>query len=167
EKAGLKKYDLIVAVDGKNVKTNTDLSIKIADASPGDIVELTIYRENQKQTIKVKVGEAPDTVKYITPGEESRSLDLGMVLVENSPRLARQYDLKTSKGILVKQVERGGSAYRNDIRELDVILEANGKILESLDQFRRIISKKKPGSSVLLYINREGQEGMIKFKLPE
>jgi S1-C subfamily serine protease len=81
--------------------------------------------------------------------------------------LAKEYDLKTSKGILVKQVERRGTAEKNDIRELDVILEADRESLESVDQLRIIISGKKPGSSLLLYINRDGREGMIKFKLPE
>jgi serine protease Do len=167
EKAGLKRYDHIIAVNGKSVKTSTQLSMIIAEVSPGEIVTLTIYREKQKKNIKVKLGEAPDTMKFITRGEDSRSFDLGMVLVENSPRLAREYGLKTSKGILVKQVARRSTADRNDIRELDVILEADRENLKSVDQLRNIISRKKPGSSLLLYINRDGREGMIKFKLPK
>jgi S1-C subfamily serine protease len=90
-----------------------------------------------------------------------------MVLVKNSPALAREYDLKTSKGILVKNVERGAIAHQNGIRDLDVILEANGKELESIDQFRKIVSGKKAGQSILLFVNRNGDEGMIRFKLPE
>jgi serine protease Do len=166
-KAGLKKYDYIIAVNGKSVKNSTQLSMTIAELNPGETVTLTIYRGKQKKDITVKVGEAPDTMKFITRGEQSRAFDLGMVLVENSLRLAKEYDLKTSKGILVKQVERRGTAEKNDIRELDVILEADRESLESVDQLRIIISGKKPGSSLLLYINRDGREGMIKFKLPE
>jgi serine protease Do len=167
EKAGLKKYDHIITVNGKSIKTSTQLSMIIAEVSPGEIVTLTIYRGKQKKDIKVKLGEAPDTMKFITQGEQSRTFDLGMVLVENSPRLAREYGLKTSKGILVKRVERRGTAYKNDIRQLDVILEADRENLKNVDQFRSIISRKKPGSSLLLYINRDGREGMIKFKLPK
>ena len=167
EKAGLKKHDHIIAVNGKSIKTSTQLSMTIAEVSPGETVTLTIYREKHKKNIKVKLGEAPDTMKFITQGEESRSFDLGMILVENSPRLAREYGLKTSRGILVKRVERRGTADRNDIRELDVILEADREKLKSVEQLRSIISSKKPGSSLLLYINRDGREGMIKFKLPK
>jgi len=167
EKAGLKKYDHIIAVNGKKVENSTQLSMTIAEVNPGETVTLTIYRGKEKKDIKVKLGEAPDTMKFITPGEESRSFDLGMVLVENSPRLAKEFGLKTSKGILVKEVQRRGTADNNDIRELDVILEADKKSLESVDQLRSIISHKKPGSSLLLYINRDGREGMITFKLPK
>jgi len=172
ETVGLKKFDLVVAVNGKKIKTNNDLSIKIAEANPGEIVELTIYRKDknrkdQKITIKVKVSEAPDTVKYLTPGEDGKSFDLGMVLVENSPALARQYDVKTSKGVLVTRVERGSTAAEHGLKSLDVILEVNGKTLESVEQFRKMIAGKKPGSMMLLFINRDGDEGAIRFRLPE
>jgi len=165
--AGLKKYDLITEVDGTPVKKDTDLSMKIASVTPGDIVEITLYRKNKKQVMKVKVSEAPDSIKYIAPGDEARAIDLGMILINNSEDIAREYDLKTSKGILVKEVERSSNAYENNIRPADVILEANGKVLKSVKQFRNIVSSKKPGSALLLYINRNGEEGMIKYKLPE
>ncbi|MGD2090003.1 MAG: trypsin-like peptidase domain-containing protein [Candidatus Aminicenantes bacterium] len=167
EKAGLKKYDLIIDVNGKRIKNSTQLSMIIAEVNPGETVTLTIYRGKQQKDITVKLGEAPDTMKFITQGEQSRAFDLGMVLVKNSPGLAREYGLKTSRGILVKRVERRSTADRNDIRELDVILEADRENLKSVEQLRRIISRKKPGSSLLLYINRDGREGMVKFRLPK
>ena len=167
DKAGLKKYDLITRIDGKPVKTYSELSMKIASLSPGDEVEVTYFRKKEERVIKIKVVEAPDSIKYIAPGEEARTVDLGMILVKNTPALVKEYDLKTSKGIVVKEVERGGTAYENNIRPTDVILEVNGKELDSVEQFREIVSRKKPGSSLLLFINRNGEEGMIRFKLPE
>lgn len=167
QNAGLKKYDLITSVNGKPVKNAPDLSLTIAQCNPGDVVKLTVYRKKQQMTIEVKVGEAPDSLQYRNPADHAQTYDLGMVLVKNSTALAREFDLKTSQGILVKEVERGGTAFENNIRQLDVILEANGRKLDSIDQFRQIISSKKPGSSILLYINRGGEEGMLKFRLPE
>jgi serine protease Do len=167
DRAGLKRYDLIIEVNNKKVKNGLDLSIKIAESSPGDIVGLTIYRKKKKQSLKVKVSEKPESLRYATPGEDSRNLDLGMVLVENSPGLRRERGLKTSRGLLVKDVQRGSVAARNSLRDDDVILEANGKELERVDEFRQLVSKKKPGSVILLYINRFGDEGTIRFRLPE
>lgn len=167
ENAGLEKLDLIVAVDGKKVKTNNDLAIRIADASPGDVVELQIYRGSKKMTIKVKVGEAPDTLKYKPKTAQNRSFDLGMVLEKNSPEKARQFGLGTVSGILVRRVAQGGPADENGIRDLDVILEINGKPIENVDEFRRIIAGKKPGKLVLLFIDRAGREGTMKFRLPK
>jgi serine protease Do len=167
EIAGLKKYDMISEVNGEKVKSNLDLSMKIAESSPGDIIELTIYRKREKKIIKVKVGESPDTLRYTTQGEDSRSIDLGMVLVENSPGLARELNLAVSRGLVVKETSPNSAARENRIRKGDVILEANGNELETVEDFRRIVARKKPGSTILLYVNRGGDEGMVRFRLPE
>lgn len=166
QKAGLKKYDLIVAIDGENIKTADEVKLRIANLSPGDVTELTIYRGNEKKNLKVKVGEAPDTIKFRSE-EDNRSMDLGMVMVENSTALAREYELKTSKGLLVREVNRNGVAYENGIRQGDVILAVNRTEVNTLEAFRNMISDKEPGSSVFFYINRFGQEFFIKFILPE
>jgi len=167
QKAGLKRYDLIVKVNGKRVKKDVELSTRIAELSPGDQVELEIYRKSSKKTITITVGEAPDTVKFKSRDEESRSIDLGMVLINNSPSIERQYGLKTSQGIMVKRVERNSPAAQNGIKSQDVILEVDRQEIEKVDDFREIISRKRPGSLVLLYINRDGDEGLIRFWLPE
>jgi serine protease Do len=167
ELAGLARYDLIVAVNGKKVKNLTALSLKIAEARPGEIVELTVYRKQIKKTIRVKVTESQDTVRYTTPGDEGKNVDLGMVLVGNSRAYARDNELKTSRGLVVKSVERNSTARENGIRQWDVIIEANGRELESVSEFRELVSRKKPGSVILLYVNRDGDEGTLRFRLPE
>jgi serine protease Do len=168
DRAGLKRYDLIVEVNGKRVKKAVEISQKIAVLSPGDKVELGLYRKVTKKTITVTVGQAPDTMKYRSSGDEgNRIVDLGMVLVNNSRALAKEYGLRTSSGILVKQVDRGGVAYRNRLRQHDVILEVNMREIDDVEEFRELVSRKKPGSTLLLYVNRDGEEGTIRFKLPE
>jgi serine protease Do len=167
EKSGLERYDLIVEVNGERVKTAVDLRTKIANSSPGDTIELTVYREDKKQKIEVTVGEAPDSERFVTGGENARALNLGMVLTPNSPALARQYELKTAEGLFVRQVERGGVAHRNGIREGDVILAINRTPVDSLENFRDIISKKEPGTTFFLLVNRFGNEAYSRFTLPE
>ena len=106
-------------------------------------------------------------MKYRAEGANGRSLDLGMILVKNSRSLAREYELSTSRGILVREVERRSVASENGIKPGDVIVAVGRVEIETVDQFRKIISKKEPGSYVFLYINRFGQEFYLKFRLPE
>jgi serine protease Do len=56
-KAGLKKYDLIIDVDGKKVKTTMDLRNIIAGHNPEETAKLTIYREKIKKIVYIKVIE--------------------------------------------------------------------------------------------------------------
>lgn len=167
KETGLKKYDLIVKVNGKRVKKAEELSTRIAELSPGDKVELEIYRKGSKKIVYVTVGEAPETEVFKFRGDTEKSYDLGMVLINNSRSVAREYGLKTSRGIVVKRVERDSTAYKNKIREMDVILEADRHDIKNVEDFRDIISQKRPGSMVLLYVNRGGDEGFLRFWLPE
>lgn len=164
-KAGLKRNDFIIKLNGKRIKSGNDLRIKIADSNPGDIIRLTIYRGDKKMDVKVKVGEAPDTLKFRTRGTDGKTVDLGMVLTKNSVSIAREYELRTSSGIVVQKAE--GIAKKNGIKPFDVILGINRAEISSVNQFRRILSKKEPGSFVYLYINRLGQEFYLKFYLPK
>ncbi|MCP5054793.1 MAG: PDZ domain-containing protein [bacterium] len=167
EIAGLEKIDLIVEINGKTIKNTRELAGEISESRPGDILELTIYRKKEKKTIAVKVGEAPETLKYVSPGEDGQSFDLGMVLMKNTPALTRMYNLKTPNGLLVTQVKKDGIADKSIIKRLDVILEVNGKELDGIEQLQGILSKKKPGSLIMLTINRAGNESFLRFKLPE
>jgi serine protease Do len=58
QKAGLKRYDLIVAINGKAVKSAADLQMEIANSNPGDEITVTIFRSRDKQNVKIKVSEA-------------------------------------------------------------------------------------------------------------
>lgn len=165
--AGLKKYDLIVEVDGKKVKSATELRTIIANHSPGDIVPLTIYRDNKKKTIEVKVKEAPDSMKIRSEDEDGKVIDLGMVLRNNSRSLARQYDLGTSEGIVVMEVERGGVAYENGLRAGYVITGVNRTQIESVRQFREIMTGKSGSRVLMIIVRRDGSENLIRFRIPD
>jgi S1-C subfamily serine protease len=52
--------DLIVKVDGKDISEPKDVADAIADNKPGDTVEIEFFRGNDRETVKVKLGERPD-----------------------------------------------------------------------------------------------------------
>jgi len=167
QQAGLERYDLIVGIDGKEIKSATELRTIIANHSPGDVVHLAIFRDNEKMTIDVKVGEAPDSVKIINEEDDGRVIDLGMVVRDNSQSLSRQFELETSEGIVVMEVERNGVAYRNGLRAGDVILAVNRTQINSVRQFREIMAGKSGGRVLLAIVRRDGGEFLLRFKIPD
>jgi serine protease Do len=167
EKAGVKKYDIVIKLNGEDVTTASKLQTMVANLSPGDSLELTIIRGKEKKKITAVVGEAPDTLRVRPGGDSAVTVDLGMVLMGNSPAIARRYELDTSQGIIVKEVSRGSNAQQNGIRAMDIILRVNRVEIESISQFRDFISSRKPGSRVLMVINRGGTEYLARYKLPE
>jgi S1-C subfamily serine protease len=66
-KAGLKAgdnsgrgSDVIVALDGKPVKSASDVVSAVADKRPGDTIKIEYYRGKTKRTATIKLGERPD-----------------------------------------------------------------------------------------------------------
>jgi S1-C subfamily serine protease len=51
--------DLIVEVDGKQIKTPDDVPAAISDSKPGDDVEVVYYRGDERKTVKVELGKRP------------------------------------------------------------------------------------------------------------
>lgn len=54
--------DLVTAIDGKPVDGNDALQRAMSRKWAGDTLELTVYRNRSRQTIRVKLGEAPQAL---------------------------------------------------------------------------------------------------------
>jgi len=50
--------DVLVAIDGKEVSSPTDLNLLLNRDAPGDIVTLTIVRDGKKMDVRVKLGQS-------------------------------------------------------------------------------------------------------------
>jgi len=57
--AGLRQYDVITKIDGKEVATIDDLVKTIRSYKVGQTVEITYWRGNREYTTKVTLGQAP------------------------------------------------------------------------------------------------------------
>ncbi len=57
EKAGLKKEDIILAVDGIKIGASTSLGTLLGEHSVGDTITLTILRNNNKSTVTLTLAE--------------------------------------------------------------------------------------------------------------
>ncbi|GMA70034.1 hypothetical protein GCM10025879_12800 [Leuconostoc litchii] len=55
DKAGLKKYDVIVGIEGKKVSSQADLREELYKHSLGDTITLTYYHHDTRKTVKVKL----------------------------------------------------------------------------------------------------------------
>jgi len=167
ERAGLKRDDIIIEIDGKAIKSGNELVNTIANAKPGDVLKVVLYRDDRRMTISVPVGKSPRSSSVRVQSGKSRSLDLGMSIEKNTPRLADEYGLKSGKGVVVTDVQRGGIAAENGLRPGDMIVQLNRTPINSVDQFEEFMSKRAPGTGVLMYIIRSGREYTIRFALPE
>jgi S1-C subfamily serine protease len=70
-KAGLRRGDVILAVNGKRLAGSCDLVMHLASSNPGDVLKLTVRRASSQLTIKVATVEGKDLPSPATKGGNS------------------------------------------------------------------------------------------------
>jgi serine protease Do len=85
---------------------------------------------------------------------QSTSGYLGVGLRDVSPAIAQELGMKEVAGVIVTWVVRGEAGERAGIHEHDVILELNGKRVDSDREFTDAILGKTPGTKISLTIQR-------------
>src|ERR1700720_164313 len=81
---------------------------------------------------------------------------LGIMVQDITPGISKAMNLKEMKGVLVGDVSPSGPAQKSGVQRGDVILEVNGKPMESSRELRNTISMMDPSANVKLKLMRNG-----------
>jgi len=90
---------------------------------------------------------------------------LGIYMDEVKPDLAEYFELKPNQGVSVSQVISDSPADEAGLKAGDIILEMDGKKIESPQQFKNAIAMVEPGTKVSLLVYRDGEELKKKVKI--
>ena len=163
EKAGIKRGDVIVSFNGREIKDTSDLPYVVASTAVGKTVTVDVIRKGQRKGIQVKVGELKEE-KEAQPVGESRP-NLGMTVEEVTPELAKNFSLSESSGVVVIQVEENSSAAEAGVRAGDMILEIDQEPIKDLETFSKKIQEYKKGETALLLIKRRSATLYLTLKV--
>jgi len=81
--------------------------------------------------------------------------------------LQQQFDLSRSSGVLVAQVTPNGPAAKAGIQQGDILISIDGKELEESSDLIQAIRDKRPGDSVQVSLDRDGQTMELTVTLEE
>lgn len=153
DKAGLKEEDVVVAINGKPVKDDTDFRLQIAEFAPDTKIKLKVFRDGKYLTITVRLDERPDDQpkKEIAEKETEK---LGITVANLTRDKARRYGFEDEEGVLVTDVKQTSQAYRKGIREGDLITSINRKSINSVREYDRIINKVKVGDILIIRLKK-------------
>jgi serine protease Do len=83
---------------------------------------------------------------------------LGVFIQDLNEDLAKDFDLKQTKGVLVAQVNKGSAAEKAGIQPGDVIAQFNGKAIEDVNELRNRVAAVAPGAKSTVVVIRKGKE---------
>jgi serine protease Do len=163
ERAGLKRGDVILGLNGNAVTDPNMFRNSIASTSPGSTVSIRILRDGNEQEVKATLGElVPDertnrsTDNKSTASPETNNGALGLAVEPLSPTIAQQLGIHAqTEGLLVRQVDPSGPAADAGIEGGDVIEQANQQTLRSIADLRAAIER-SGNKPVLLLVNHRG-----------
>jgi serine protease Do len=171
-KAGIEAGDVILKFDGKDVSTMRGLPKLVAQAQIGKAVEVEVLRQGQKKTLSVAVGMLDDEESKPEPAEKSgeeqkpapSTTVLGLVLAPLTDDARRRlgFDAKVN-GVLVTDIDPASEAASKNIRQGDVITEAQQEPVREVKDVEAAVEKVKKagGKSVLLLV--EDAKGDTRF----
>ncbi|MDH5669710.1 MAG: PDZ domain-containing protein, partial [Nitrospira sp.] len=160
ERAGLKRGDVVVRFDGRDVMDSGHLRNLVAQSSIGSKHRLDLIREGKLYQTELGIQEAPregTKKKQAALSVASTSHPLsGVVFDDVTTPLARQMELSVTRGVVVTDIEEGSLAEASGLQPGDVVLELNRKRVVNFTVLQRLADPLKPSDLALLLVNRQG-----------
>jgi serine protease Do len=155
-KAGIKRGDVIVKFDNKVVHEQHDLPELVAETPINKSVQVEVIRGTKHITIPVTVGELKENELASAKGEEQPGSGWGLQVGEITPEIARQFNLQSDKGVVVRQVRPDSPGAEAGLQRGDVILEVNHEKVSSIQGFMSKAKQAKDQKKAALLLVQRG-----------
>ncbi|MCT7909324.1 Do family serine endopeptidase [Arcobacter lacus] len=155
-KYGLKRGDLVYAINGKVVKDRTSLQNSIASFKPKEKVKLDVERDGKDITLNIVLEDRATNLGQ-TPTAESNLFLGGLKLSAIDTVTQKQYRLSSDTiGILISDVEPKSKAEKAGFEAGDVIIQIEDVEIKNFANLENAI-KKYENKNKRVYVNRYGQ----------
>ena len=157
--AGLRPYDVILGIDGRDVLSNDELIRDISGRQPGTTARFDVLHDGKRQTLSITLTERPRDLSGADPAPAPRrptplvsDAPLGVVVRELDQAFARRMALPGGvSGVVVVRVEPAGASFSPPMRRGFVIMEINRQPVRSVADFARLVAAARTGDALAIY----------------
>lgn len=185
EKAGLKKGDVITAIDADKIAEPQDLFEKIAEHDPGDKVTVTYLRNNKENKVSVTLDERKDFGGFnFTPGPDMGDDNIfrfrgphggqpfgdgrNWFSDRNETKLGLSVqDTENGEGARVLNVTEGSAAAKAGFREDDIITEIAGTDVNSAKDVANTYRENKDKGTLTAKVKRNNKVQELTITVPK
>jgi serine protease Do len=165
ERAGLRPYDIVLDVEGREVLNNEELIRDISARQPGSVARLEILRDGRRQTLQVKLAERPVRERdadgldgfggrSTRPRQpEPTDTPLGLSVRDLDRSFVGRLEIPESvNGVIISRVDPTGAAFQALLRRGFVIMEINRRPIASVAEYQKIVAATRPGDILAMYV---------------
>lgn len=171
EKVGLKAGDVIVELDGSPVRGPEELTQAVRAKAPGDQIEIVWTRQGKRMNGTVELGERRMEQRRFElhgiPEEEGWNADGPGTSGGSVAFLGVMPGTESESGVRIGRVEEGSAAERMGLKVNDVILQVDGKPVDSFEALSAVIRSHQPKETVVLLVQRDDEQLSLSGELGE
>lgn len=164
EAAGLRVGDIIIKIDNTAISDFADLSLAIGSKRPGDQVLVTYLRNGRENTATVTLKDQRGNTAARSRADLTVPEKLGAEFEPLSDRFKTDYGLNS--GVIVRNVEEGGEMSKIGIVDNYIVMEINGKAVNSKADVEKIL-KNYTGTVQVKYVDESGRIYTRGFAMPK
>ncbi len=154
--AGIRRGDVLLKVNGKEIRGVRELQLLIASTQVGKQVEVIVLREGKEVALAVKVAERSEETAASAHGQ---SIDKpGVIGLQVGPA-------EGGEGVAVLAVSADSAAGKAGVRVGDIILSVNRVEIKDVSSFVRETGKITSGDNIVLLLRRDKTTMYLAFKV--
>ena len=161
EAAGVQTGDVIVALNGDELTTESGLADRLAESQPGDAVSLDVERDGETLTLEATLAEHPEQkgVGYLGvsiasgPTVFSYSGRAGEAMPDWMPEITEM----GQAGAVVLEVQADSPAEAAGLQADDLIVAVDDELLDEMGDLAGRIAEYVPGDRITLSLERDGE----------
>ena len=161
DEGGLQRGDVVLAINGMDVEDSGDLTRRVGAVAAGAEVSFDLLRDGDERTIRITLAERPDeTTLNNLPG------------VGEAPQAASYFGMQLAPvedggGLVVESLESGAEAALKGLRRGDIIVEAGGEDITSVEDFVAAVDDARGDgrSAILLLVQGAGGQRYVALQL--
>ncbi|MBI1244520.1 MAG: Do family serine endopeptidase [Alphaproteobacteria bacterium] len=145
DKAGLRRGDVVLKVEGREVGDNEALRFRIATQPVGQTVRLTVWRGGHETTLPVTLtGPIENPPREVTAIRGQNPFS-GATIANLSPAFVEELGIDLPpRGVVVTEVRRGSPADQIRLQPGDVLLRVNDRAIATVEDARKIVNVPLP-----------------------
>jgi serine protease Do len=156
DKAGLKRGDVVLSINGENTDSSAKLRNLIAVAGDGAKVSIVLTRGGRRQTMTATLGEMPATlggVAAVAPDEGALG-GLTVGALNSANRDTFDISERLNAGVVITKIQPDSPAAIAGLKPGDVLLEINRNPIKTVQDFSGLYRGSK--GDILLLVYRGG-----------
>ena len=164
-RAGLKKGDVIIAYQGKDIPDAGTFRNDVATALIGQEVRITVLREGKRQDFLVQVGSQEEQKRILSASLKER---FGITVRRPTPKEIDKYGLESDQGVAVVEVAPKSPFTKIGFTVGDLILQVDDEWIDDPEELAAILGAlpSREKVSILAIDHKSGKTGYLSMVLP-